>query len=515
MDHLFELIKSMSKNEKRHFKLFYSTYSKDEKSNHVKLFNAIDKLEEDDTEKLLKILDDKTIENRLAVEKNFLYRQVLKSLRTYHSEKSVDGILKNLLLEANVLYNRSLYDQCEKILNKAEKLAIAHEKFLAVIEVCQMYRNIYYKSLSFTNKDRTLESIYKNQDETVGKLNNLVKFQRLQDPFFKMSHQLGHTPRNEKYKKKLEEMIAHPLLKDKSNLMSDSARIVFNAIHSNYALSKMNYKKAVAFAKDNLQIMESDPAKIEADPNIYIRFRYNYLLNLTGCEQDALVIKREADGLRSLGERYSQSDISQESAMLIDFGSYFLELSFYYQKGFFDEAGSVLDIFERKVEENKKKYGVQHIVSSQFLLGGLYFATGNFEKSLKYLNAIAGYVKENLREDMICIARIIILIVYFELGDEDMLHYATRSTYRYLLKREQLHPVEKVFLDFIRTKMKNIFSKTDLANASAIMKKDILSVFRKHAGEDLFLDYFDLISWLDSKIENKIFAEIVKKKALR
>ena len=86
-DSLFRLIRSMSKSEKRHFKLYSSRHSVEE-NNYQKLFDAIDRQKNYDEEFILKKFSKETFTNRFPITKKRLYETVLRSLDAFHSQSS-------------------------------------------------------------------------------------------------------------------------------------------------------------------------------------------------------------------------------------------------------------------------------------------------------------------------------------------------------------------------------------------------------------------------------------------
>ena len=88
-DILFQLIHSLEKSEKRHFKLYIRRNSAKEDLKIVQLFDALDKMQEYDEKLLLKKLAG--IEKpQLSNLKTHLYRQLLASLRLLKRTDSND-----------------------------------------------------------------------------------------------------------------------------------------------------------------------------------------------------------------------------------------------------------------------------------------------------------------------------------------------------------------------------------------------------------------------------------------
>src|SRR5204863_3891386 len=88
-DILFQLVQSLEKAEKRHFKLYIKRSSGKEELKIVRLFDTVDKLKEYDEQLLLNKLDGVT-KTQLANLKTHLYKQLLASLRLLKSTDSLD-----------------------------------------------------------------------------------------------------------------------------------------------------------------------------------------------------------------------------------------------------------------------------------------------------------------------------------------------------------------------------------------------------------------------------------------
>src|SRR3990172_9944564 len=115
-DQLHKLIHSLSKSEKRHFKLFSSRHTSAEDNKYVRLFDLIEEQKEFDEELLYKKLKEDPILNNFSIAKNRLYESVLRSLDVFHAQSSIDAQLKRDLHCAEILYKKTLYDQAAKIL---------------------------------------------------------------------------------------------------------------------------------------------------------------------------------------------------------------------------------------------------------------------------------------------------------------------------------------------------------------------------------------------------------------
>ena len=117
---LFNLIQSLSKSEKRFFKL--SSSLQDGDKNYLKLFDYIEKQKKYDEAELKNYFQKEKFIKHLPSEKNHLYKLILKSLRGFHSDNSISSILKQELKNIEILYSKALYKECVKILKRSKRL---------------------------------------------------------------------------------------------------------------------------------------------------------------------------------------------------------------------------------------------------------------------------------------------------------------------------------------------------------------------------------------------------------
>ena len=115
-----------------------------------------------------------------------------------------------------------------------------------------------------------------------------------------------------------------------------------------------------------------------------------------------------------------------------------------------------------------------------------------------------------MREDLMCFARLLSLIAHYELGNDYYLENQLKNTYKFLLKMNDLHEVQKEIMRF----MKNLNSiyPSDIKKEFTKMRERFIELENNTYEKRAFL-YLDIISWLESKIENRKISDIIKEKA--
>ena len=133
-DALFQLIKSLEKGEKRNFKLFVNRNSVSANLKVIQVFDAMDKMKHYDEAQLLK-KNSSIKKQQLSNIKAQLYKQILASLRLISDENNIDIQLHNQMAHARILYNKGLYLQCLKILDKMKETARIHHQLTNLQQV--------------------------------------------------------------------------------------------------------------------------------------------------------------------------------------------------------------------------------------------------------------------------------------------------------------------------------------------------------------------------------------------
>ncbi|MGZ3882469.1 MAG: hypothetical protein ACXVBF_14065, partial [Flavisolibacter sp.] len=152
-DTLFQLVKSLQKAEKRNFKLYVKRNSSNEDLKIIELFDALDKMDEYNEGVLFKKI--KSIKKeQIANRKAHLYKQILASLRLLETNNNIDIQLHEQLDHARILYNKGLYLQSLKILDKAKENARQNNQYSFLVQILFLEKKIENLHITRSLKDR-------------------------------------------------------------------------------------------------------------------------------------------------------------------------------------------------------------------------------------------------------------------------------------------------------------------------------------------------------------------------
>jgi hypothetical protein len=189
------------------------------------------------------------------------------------------------------------------------------------------------------------------------------------------------------------------------------------------------------------------------------------------------------------------------------------DINRHFMRGDFTGGISLISTIEGGLEKFASRLDKHYILIFWYKIACLYFGSGNHREAIVWLNKIINSKDIDLREDIHAFARIMNLISHYEIGNTDLVEYHIKSTYRYLLKKGDLHLFQRIILNFLKQLTLETTQK-NLINAFADLKNQLLPLLENPYEKRAFI-YFDIISWLESKIENKRVEEIIKEKASR
>jgi hypothetical protein len=135
-DNLYQLVKSLTGMEKRYFKLFAKRHVSGESTKYETLFDLYEAQPDDggyDEAKFKIALKAKGIGKNLPDEKKNLQEMIMKAMRAYHSETTIDHQLNDLLADEIFYKKKCLDDLRRKTIEKAKAMATKYDKYGAML----------------------------------------------------------------------------------------------------------------------------------------------------------------------------------------------------------------------------------------------------------------------------------------------------------------------------------------------------------------------------------------------
>lgn len=481
---LFLLIKSLSKAEKRHFKL--SLTGDIGSKNYLLLFNAIDAQNEFDEESIKKKFKNYTFIKQLHVTKNYLTKLILKSLRSYHSSMSKDAELKDLLREIEILFKKDLFDMCYYHLIKAEEMAIKYERHTALLDIYSWYRRLTLtKEISF-NAPEPVSEILKKENEVIGKIVNMNEYWDLTINQFR----LFSSPKD------VEEWKQKPAITNIDYPQSLQAKILHHYLNYTLNIVSRQPQKADEASQAMIAELEKHPYRIQEDPNGYlnaINNRLTLLIRTKTADSEIPILIKKA---KLTPKEHGLKTLSKATVKLIA-RTFNIELEFHRDNKDFVKGILVAEEAEAFINSNKTNIPEDYKLLLSYQIAYITFMTGQLRKAITYLNNILNEAPDKRREDIHSFARLLYLIIHFELGNIIVLKYSVESVRRFLKKKRNLYPYEQILLKFFSKA-----STTPEEEHNKLLKELKVNLFKEDNNQNMetALDYLDFKYWLEKRI---------------
>jgi hypothetical protein len=502
-DTLFQLIHSLEKSEKRHFKLYIKRSSTKEDLKIVQLFDALDKLNDYDEKNLLKKLPG--IEKpQLSNLKTHLYKQILASLRLLKSAESIDLQLNEMFDYAHILYKKGLFQQSLRLLDRAKETAKANQKFNFLVQVLSLEKRIETLHITHSMQMRA-QQLSAESSEVLSRINMVARLSNLAMLVYSWYIQNGHA-RNEKDEARLREYLEEQLPPDAWQQTGFYERLYLYQSYNWYAFIRQDFLMYYRYSQKWLDLFEEQPLMIRVETGHYIKALHNLLnahFDLRNYQKFETVLRRF--------EEFSKTDrVIENDNFRIQSFVYITtaKINQVFMLGTFREGLLLVPEIEGKLTEYDLFIDRHRILVLNHKIASLYFGAGNYATSIDYLQRIINDSLD-LRNDLQCYARVLHLMAHYELGNFDLMESLTKSVYRFMARRERLTHVEEEMFRFLRTSF--LSSRSTLkAEFEKFLEK--IRRFEGNRYEARVFAYLDLVSWVESKVSQRPMSEIISEK---
>lgn len=502
-DALFQLVRSLEKSEKRNFKLYVKRNSASDDLKVIQLFDALEKMSDYDEAFLLK--KNKSIKKQqLSNLKANLYRQILASLRVLRDDKNIDIQLHEQMDHARILFNKGLYLQTLRVLDKLKDLATAYNQLTYLQQVLFFEKKIEALYITRSMKNRadqlaTESAIINEQLSLVNQLSSLS----LQ--LYSWYIQNGHA-RNEGDIKDLKVFFETNLPPQAQKATGFYEKLYFYQSWCWFAFIRLDFLQYYRYCQKWVDLFEKYPGMLHVETASYIKGMHN----LMGAHFDLLNHEKLEETIKKF-EEFAKSRLVKQNdnnRILTYQYLYTARINLYFLHGTFDKGLLMVPFLEKMLKNFGIYLDIHRVLVFYYKIACLYFGSGDNEKAIDYLNRIINQ-RSDLRTDLQCYARLLHLIAHYELGNFDLLEYLIKSVYRYMAKMENLSKVEEEVFAFLR--------RSFHVGAHALKPEfqKLLDKLRKYEGNPLetrAFAYLDIISWLESKINNVNVQDVIRKK---
>lgn len=504
-DPLFQLISSLEKSEKRNFKLYIKRSSHNENLKIIELFDAMDKLNEYDEALLLKKLPS-IRKPQLSNIKVHLYRQLLASLRLLKSADSIDLQLNEQFDYAHILYKKGLFAQSLKILDRVKETASVNQKFNFLIQVISFEKRIQTLYITRSMECRA-QQLSEESLEVSSRIDMVTRLSNLAMRLFSWFILNGHA-RNEKDEKDLIEFMKNNVPADAFMQTGFYEKLYLYQSYTWYAFIRRDFLMYYRYSQKWIDIFEQQPLMIRVETGHYIKG----LHNLLNAHYDLRNYPKFDSTLLQF-ETFAKTDRVQEHENFRIHAFIYIvsaKMNRHMMLGTFSKGILEVPAILEKLDEYALFLDEHRILVINYKIATLYFGSGDYSTCIDYLHKIIND-KVEIRNDLQCYARLLHMMAHYELGNFDLMESLTKSVSRFMAKKENLTEVEEELFRFLRSSL--YLSGNKLKNLQENFLQKLQQLARSRFETRAFA-YFDIISWIESKVTGKPMSEIIRAKFL-
>lgn len=477
---LFLLIQSMSKQEKRYFRIFSSRHST-EKNNYYTLYQVIERQKEYDEDAIIKLLKEHQFVNRLSIAKTRLYDQILRSLSSFHAQKSIDSDLFFTLQSIEILYTKALYKAAWKKLHSGIKLAEKHEKHEILLQLNKWKQRLIEKDNYQSMDIRHIDDL-KEADATILKqIKAYNALWHIKSRIFKILFYGNENSSKDLLNiQLLMEEHVDPLAIDSLSVRS---KFLYHHMHSAFYYAKRDLSASYSHLEQNLNLLNDFGWLFADNPfaEISILSNMSYIGIKLGMKEE---IKPIFDKMIKWNNHLDQADENLKVRWFYSYYSIYLIKQIHLSNC--DINDPELENINEGFEKFQNKIPTLRKVDLKMMLSVFYHKADENRLALKTVHDLLNELSLKQNQSLYFIARFYYLILLIELNKKDYFEVAWISTKRMLKNSDYSNSETEALSEFFDCYIKEDGSLTDILERA---EKAIIS-------ENSF---FDFKEWLRNK----------------
>nr|WP_314490888.1 hypothetical protein [uncultured Chryseobacterium sp.] len=501
-DFLFILIKSLNTSEKRQFKLYVNRLGINIDAKFLLLFSELDKMNEYDE----RIILEKKISTKqqLSNLKAHLYKQLLVSLRMNPSHQNYRIQLREQLDFANILYQKGLYKQALKILDRAKHSALELDEKSIASEIIDLEKVIESQYITRSIAGRADELI--SQSKALSRQNQYAT--QLSNLSLKLySEMLTHGyVKNDEGRKEILEIFNAEIKNIKPSQLNFTEKLWFYKAHVWKNQLLQDYKYTLKYAFQWVELFHRNPEMISSHPVWYIK-GYTYLLKILFLYGHSEMLEKEFNHFNRIvgSESFGNNENLQSLIFLTQYNTL---MNIHFIKGDFFTGTKLIPEIELKMEKLRDKIDEHHFMIFYIKMAAMLFGSKKYSDSIVYSTKIIES-KGNVQEDLLFHTRILILMSKYESGNDEDYDDFIKATLKFTQRMKKPEAFHYESIEFFKN-LNNLVADQIQKSFELFEKKLVLFSENEYYRRSLL--YIDIHGWVQSKVQNVDVIETIKRK---
>lgn len=495
---LYELIGTLSKSEKRYCRMMLESGAGRRADSCLRLFEILSGMDEPDERALQAAVKDEAFAGHLAVTKNHLYEHLLRSLRAYNSANTTQKRIRTLLDGVEVLFSRGLQQQARQRLHDARELAERYDFLQEQLLIARLESRIdMYTGYAGVTPEQ-IQQRRMHVRHIMENISNFWDYVHISDiAAYEMSHQgyggsdvgtrlheIIHSPQT---------ATAPPSSLQAQQLHRDTLRM--------YYLMRARYHEGYEHSVQWLRFVESYPMNDRIDQLNYISLLHNHVvLSLKlGRVAEARSTFEKLSALEPRG-RWMQWQ-QKRLGFFCRLDLLMLRLDHEAITGMADDLEAICNGQENGITRQMRMCYAMNLAYAQF-------ANGYLREAACTLHPVINNNKLGVRHDALCVARLMQLMIHYDLGDLELLPYLIRSAYRFITRCRGMFDADRVVLQFMR-RLPNMVTQDELIAEFKRVREELAAIASDPVNHEAS-SLAGILLWVDSKITGRTLSELAR-----
>lgn len=497
---LFDLIKSLDSKEKRYLKLLMKALSGPKEKRYQNHFDIIVSMKKYDDLLWKRKMGLKITSKQIKETNNYLYDFILKGLMMYSNptDKSKNRILVDSQ-KVNTLMRKGLYHTAAKKIDELIQLSEEQQYFDLSLHLLNEKRSINFGTGLLKSDPNFMLGILDNFDANLEHAQNINDYLRYLDGAKRVIEKWT-TIRSPEVEEKYLALLAHPLMDNEKMATCLRSRNLYYILKLALLTNLQSEAKCLAESNSAIDYFTHKAKKL--DNALYIGFMLNKKMEICTIFKlyDELattieLFESKAKNLASFTEQIYWFIMSFRHRLTL----------FYYQQNISEFKKSLENLDVELYKTCQSSYPTVY-GECEFTKAKIHHLAGEMDEAIDCLNNVFDAGKK-ISIELLVAARILFLMIHYELGNQFYLPYAIQSLYRTILKTNSIYLAERELLSFLRQAIQ-VKDHAELKVLEQNLLNKWLEMKNDKYQKDFFY-FFPYCEWIESHITGKSFGSLI------
>ena len=488
---VWELVHSLTPSENQRFYERAFQHRRGKYSNYVTLYDALKELAEFDNELLKKKIAKAPFSGYLHRVKNYLYDRILE----FVLDSKVDGERKiyEIIKRIKFLFEKRLYSHLPDLIGKGLELANELEDFKSHLKLLQYKRQLLQVEKDWKSISEPLAELGALEISLLSKEQEILELTQLRDKLLIGSLSDSKPEHREEVRSRLE---------SRDSPMSETARVLIGRIKYNLALRSGDIPATLEAAVEIVETFRNSPGLLQD----YGKFKA-FILATFNAANFCIYFNQLERGAKIFELITSVGDAEKREPALYHEVKALHDIALGIHTANFPIISSAVEEFESLPPEiaNNLDPTLKIEIYHTSAVGLIIF--NQFKKALYFVNLIHSEKPKSARPDLRNYARILFIVIHFELENYDMVEQGIRSA-KIALKRKK---AMNIFYESVFQLFGQLINSPGKENQVVAFKEFQLG-FTDLETKGLWStmnNYFNIRAWIIAKMEKRPLSEVL------